>query len=73
MGPIVRIITVVVVFCISSAVALEAQAENQGSYANETKTKIVVEIDYGPKAVSEPPDELPGGHVPVEPARLPGC
>jgi len=57
MGPILRIIAVVV-FCISSLVALEAQAENQGSYVNETNKKIVVEIDYGnarPSRITEVP------------------
>ena len=46
MGKIIRIIAVAV-FCISSAVTLEALAEKQGLYVNENNKKIVVEIDYG--------------------------
>lgn len=46
MGKIVSIIAVVI-FCISSAVALEARDENQGVYINENNKKIIVEIDYG--------------------------
>ncbi|MFA4888163.1 MAG: DUF4430 domain-containing protein [Candidatus Omnitrophota bacterium] len=46
MEKIIRIIAVAV-FCIFSAVTLEARAEKQGSYVNENNKKIVMEIDYG--------------------------
>jgi len=46
MKKIFRIITMAV-FCVSSAVALEARTKDQGAYINEKNNKIVVEIDYG--------------------------